>query len=136
MIVSPSSGIATLQEVVIIVAFPFFITQFIMMYSLMKGMMDDSAAERRIQTRQWRKTDTAEKLEAHGAMPALGYDEDGNELPVVSLAHDEDGNIVIPGSVVIEGDLGITGDVVDDQEDSAGVKIVEQSRPQPKENWE
>ncbi|AEQ07079.3 BCCT family transporter [Corynebacterium pseudotuberculosis] len=136
LIVSPSSGIATLQEVVIIVAFPFFITQFIMMYSLMKGMMDDSAAERRIQTRQWRKTDTAEKLEAHEAMPAPGYDEEGNELPVVSLAHDEDGNIVIPGSVVIEGNLGITGDVVDDQEDATGVKIVEHSRPQSRENWE
>lgn len=69
-------------------------------------------------------------------MPAPGYDEEGNELPVVSLAHDEDGNIVIPGSVVIEGNLGITGDVVDDQEDATGVKIVEHSRPQSRENWE
>lgn len=111
LIISPGVGITTLQEVVIIVAFPFFITQFIMMYSLVKGMMDDSAAERAIKTRQWKKTDTAEKLEAHEAMPAPGYDEEGNELPVVALEHDADGNIVIPGNVVIEGDLGVQGDV-------------------------
>ncbi|QDZ43235.1 BCCT family transporter [Corynebacterium sp. sy039] len=116
LIASPNSGISTLQEVVIIVAFPFFLTQFVMMYSLIKGMNDDSAAEQRIVTRQWEKTDTAEKLEAHEAEPAPGYDEDGNELPVIALEHDEDGNIVIPGNVVIAGDLGITGDVVDTAE--------------------
>ncbi|MBG9326634.1 BCCT family transporter [Corynebacterium belfantii] len=134
LIISPNSGIATLQEVVIIVAFPFFITQFVMMYSLIKGMTDDSAAERRIQTRQWQKTDTAEKLEVHEAMPVPGYDLEGNELPVVALAHDEDGNIVIPGNVVIEGDLGVVGDMVEEEEEPS-FKIVEQTRPKTQEDW-
>lgn len=115
-------------------AFPFFITQFVMMYSLIKGMTDDSAAERRIQTRQWQKTDTAEKLEVHEAMPAPGYDLEGNELPVVALAHDEDGNIVIPGNVVIEGDLGVVGDMVEEEEEPS-FKIVEQTRPKTQEDW-
>lgn len=114
LIISPDTGIATLQQVVIIVAFPFFLMQFVMMYSLVKGMHDDAAAEPAIQTRQWEKTDTAEKLEKHESMPAPGYDEEGNPLPVAAFEHDEDGNIVIPGNVVIGGDLGVVGDV-DDQ---------------------
>lgn len=136
LVLSPDTGISTLQEVVIIIAFPFFITQFVMMYSLIKGMSDDSAARRRVQTRRWEKTDTAEKLEAHEAQPAPGYDEDGNEMQIVALSQDEDGNIVIPGNVVIEGDLGVSGDMVDAEEDddSQSVKIVEHTSPQNRED--
>src|SRR5699024_10758953 len=76
LIISPSSGIATLQEVVIIVAFPFFLVQFVMMFSLLKGMSEDAAAVRRVQTRQWEKTDTPEKLEEHSSQPAPGYDDE------------------------------------------------------------
>lgn len=118
LIISPGVGIQTLQEVVIIVSFPFFLTQFIMMYSLLKGMNDDAAAERHIKSRQWDVTDTAEKLEAHEARPAPGFDEEGNPLPVVALEHDEDGNIVIPGNVRIDGNLGVVGDFKD--EDAVG----------------
>ncbi|MDO4760663.1 MAG: BCCT family transporter [Corynebacterium sp.] len=116
LIMSPNSGIATLQQVVIIVALPFFFVHFVMMYSLLKGMNDDSAAARRVVTRRWEKTDTAEKLEAHEAMPAPGFDEEGNPLPVLEMEHDAEGNIVISGNVVIDGDLGVTGDVNDDAE--------------------
>lgn len=137
LIISPSSGIATLQEVVIIVAFPFFLVQFVMMFSLLKGMSEDAAAVRRVQTRQWEKTDTPEKLEEHSSQPAPGYDDEGNPLPMPALEHDDDGNIVIPGNVVIEGDLGVVGDVVDDPEEAQEMgsrfKIVEQTRPQSRD---
>lgn len=114
LLVSPDSGIATLQEVVIIVALPFFLMQFVMMYSLVKGMSDDSAARRKVTTRRWEKTDTPEKLEAHEAQPAPGYDEDGNELPTLKYEYDEEGRIVIAGDVVIAGDLGVVGDLDED----------------------
>ncbi|WP_224400721.1 BCCT family transporter [Corynebacterium poyangense] len=140
LIISPESGIATLQEVVIIVAFPFFLVQFVMMYSLIKGMSDDSAAERQIRTRKWEKTDSAEKLEAHESRPAPGYDEEGNPLPTPVLEHDEDGNIVIPGNVVIGGDLGVKGDMTDDAEEAEDMqrrfKVVEHIRPQTREEWD
>ncbi|MEJ5928957.1 BCCT family transporter [Corynebacterium sp. H128] len=134
LLVSPDTGIATLQEVVIIVALPFFLMHFVMMYSLVKGMNDDSAARRRVETRRWEKTDTPEKLEAHEAMPAPGYDEDGNELPTLKVEHDEEGRIVIPGNVVVAGDLGVVGDMDDDPlTDSTplggGHRIIESSRP-------
>ncbi len=136
LIISPESGIATLQEVVIIVALPFFLMQFVMMYSLVKGMVDDASAQRRIRTRQWEKTDTPEKLEEHEARPAPGFDEEGNELPPPILEHDEHGNIVIPGNVVVGGDLGVVGVMVD-QEEAADMqnrfRIVEQSRPRTRE---
>ncbi|MBD8029088.1 BCCT family transporter [Corynebacterium gallinarum] len=139
LIISPESGIATLQEVVIIVAFPFFLVQFIMMYSLLKGMSEDAAATRRVQTRKWEKTDTPEKLEEHQSRPAPGYDEDGNPLPIPALEHDEDGNIRIPGNVVIGGDLGVVGDVVDDPDDAQDMedrfKIVEQTRPLSRDDY-
>lgn len=138
LIISPESGIATLQEVVIIVALPFFLMQFVMMYSLIKGMSDDAAAGRKIRTRKWDKTDTAEKLEAHESRPAPGYDEEGNPLPVPVLEHDEDGNIVIPGNVVVGGDLGVVGDMVDEDEAKdmqRRFRIVEQSRPRDQEEW-
>lgn len=84
------SGIAALQEVVIIIALPFFILYFIMMYSLLKAMNDDSAAARRVRTRQWEKTDSAEKLEAGENKPAPGYDAEGNEVARPELEYDAD----------------------------------------------
>ncbi|MDP9851583.1 choline/carnitine/betaine transport [Corynebacterium lowii] len=75
LLISPDTGIASLQEVVIIVAFPFFLMQFVMMYSLLKGMSDDAAATRQVRTRHWERTDSAEKLEEHENRPAPGYDE-------------------------------------------------------------
>lgn len=135
LLVSPETGIATLQEVVIIVALPFFLIQFVMMYSLIKGMSDDAAARRRITTRRWEKTDTPEKLETHEAQPAPGYDEEGNELPVLHYEHDEEGRIVIPGDVVIAGDLGVVGEVDDDPlgDGEPGHRIVEVSQPKGRE---
>ncbi|AGF73110.1 BCCT family transporter [Corynebacterium halotolerans] len=136
LLISPESGIATLQEVVIIVALPFFLMQFVMMYSLVKGMVDDASAQRRIRTRQWEKTDTPEKLEEHEARPAPGFDEEGNELGVPVLEHDEDGNIVIPGNVVVGGDLGVVGDMVDQDEAvdmQRRFRIVEQSKPRSRD---
>lgn len=138
LIISPNTGISTLQEVVIIVALPFFLVQFVMMYSLMKGMSDDASAERKIRTRQWEKTDSAEKLEKHEARPAPGYDEEGNAIPLPIMEHDADGNLVIPGNVVIAGDLGVQGEMTDDpagQDADTAHTIVEQSRPLSAEEW-
>ena len=47
------SGIQAIQEVVTIVALPFFIMQGFIMVSLLKGMGDDFAAEKRVRTRRW-----------------------------------------------------------------------------------
>ena len=127
LLISPETGIATLQEVVIIVALPFFVIQMIMMYSLFKGMLDDSAAPKQLRTRQWEKTDTAEKLLASEARPSPGFDAEGNPLPVPVLEHDEEGNIVIPGNVVIGGDL-ITDEAAEMEEN---FRIIEQTRPRP-----
>lgn len=139
LLISPETGIATLQEVVIIVALPFFIIQFIMMYSLVKGMVDDSAATPQLRTRQWEKADTPEKLEAYESRPAPGYDEEGKPLPLPALDRDDDGNIVIPGNVVIGGDLGVVGDFTDDPEEAAEMesrfRIVEQTRPRAEDEW-
>lgn len=125
LLVSPDTGIATLQEVVIIVALPFFLMQFVMMYSLIKGMNDDAAARRKVQTRQWEKTDTPEKLEAHEALPAPGYDDEGNELPTLRYDYDEEGRIVISGDVVIAGDLGVVGDIDEDPHDDSSSEVGE-----------
>lgn len=84
------SGIQALQEVVIIIALPFFIVYFIMMFSLVKAMSDDAEAERRFRSRQWEKTDTAEKYEEAEAKPAPGYDEEGNEIDRPELEYDHD----------------------------------------------
>lgn len=138
LLVSPETGIATLQEVVIIVALPFFLMQFVMMYSLIKGMGDDAAARRRVLTRKWEKTDTPEKLEAHEALPAPGYDEEGNELPTLHYDYDDEGRIIIAGDVVIAGDLGVVGDIDDDPDDSGtsavgdGHTVIETTPPR---NW-
>ena len=110
------TGIEAIQEVVIIVALPFFLMMFCMMFSLLKGMGDDYAAERRIATRQWDKTDSPEKLEEQESRPAPGYDADGNELGVPEFAYDEEGRFHIPGHVVVDGDVYLGGDVDNDYE--------------------
>ncbi|WP_367117273.1 BCCT family transporter [uncultured Corynebacterium sp.] len=97
------SGIQALQEVVIIIALPFFIVYFIMMFSLVKAMGDDSAAARRFRSRQWEKTDTAEKYEEADAKPAPGYDEEGNEIDRPELEYDhEEGSWRLTESVLTE----------------------------------
>ena len=97
------SGIQALQEVVIIIALPFFIVYFIMMFSLVKAMSDDAAAERRFRSRQWEKTDTAEKYEEADAKPAPGYDEEGNEIDRPELEYDhEEGSWRLTESVLTE----------------------------------
>lgn len=112
LVMAPKSGISTLQEVVILVGFPFFLVHFVMMFSLIKGMNDDFMARPEPVTRQWDKTDSPEKLEEHEAKPAPGYDIHGNELPRVE--YDDQGNLVIPGNARIEGDLSIVGEVDED----------------------
>lgn len=97
------SGIQALQEVVIIIALPFFLVYFVMMFSLVKGMSDDAAAERRFRSRQWEKTDTAEKFEEADAKPAPGYDEEGNEIDRPELEYDhEEGSWRLTESVLTE----------------------------------
>ncbi|SDL57291.1 choline/carnitine/betaine transport [Corynebacterium mycetoides] len=109
------TGIQALQEVVIIIALPFFIMYFFMMYSLLKAMNDDSAARRRIRTRQWEKTDSAEKLEEAENRPAPGYDAEGNEIARPELEYDlEEGGWKLSESLIIEGDLAIGGEVDQD----------------------
>lgn len=126
LIISPETGIATLQEVAIIMGLPFLIMQFIMMFSLIKGMSDDAAAARRIRTRQWEKTDSPEKLEEYDSRPAPGYDEEGEPLPEPVLEYDEDGNLVIPGDVVIGGEIVNRDDAGNVTRD---LRVVEQVRP-------
>ena len=82
------SGIEALQQVVIIIALPFFFMYFVMMYSLTKAMNDDSAAARKTRSRTWEKTDTAEKLEEGENKPAPGYDSEGNEVERPELEYD------------------------------------------------
>ena len=84
------SGIDALQQVVIIIALPFFFMYFVMMYSLVKAMNDDSAAARKTRSRTWEKTDTAEKLEEGENKPAPGYDAQGNEVERPELEYDAD----------------------------------------------
>ncbi|HIW94936.1 MAG TPA: BCCT family transporter [Candidatus Corynebacterium gallistercoris] len=114
LLMAPNAGITALQETVIIVGFPFMLFNFVMMYSLIKGMNADYAAMPEPQTRQWGKTDSAEKLEKFEAAPAPGYDQEGNELP--RFEYDGEGNLIIPGNVLIEGDLGVVGDVDEEPE--------------------
>lgn len=115
------SGIQALQEVVIIIALPFFITYFIMMFSLVKAMSNDSAAARRVRTRSWDKTDTAEKFEEAENKPAPGYDAEGNELEVPQLEYDhEEGSWRLSESLIVEGDLAVGGEVDDTWEDLRG----------------
>lgn len=86
------SGIDALQQVVIIIALPFFFMYFVMMYSLTKAMNDDSAAARKTRSRTWEKTDTAEKLQEGENKPAPGYDSEGNEVERPELEYDAEDN--------------------------------------------
>lgn len=108
------TGIEAIQEVVIIVALPFFIMMFLLMYSLLKAMGDDYSAERQVASRQWERTDSPERLEEQEAKPAPGYDEDGNPIDVPEFEYDDDGRFRIPGHVVVDGDVYVGGDVDND----------------------
>ena len=97
------SGINALQQVVIIIALPFFFMYFVMMYSLIKAMSDDSAAARKTRSRTWEKTDTAEKLEEGENKPAPGYDAQGNEVERPELEYDaEDDSWKFPEGFKLE----------------------------------
>ena len=97
------SGINALQQVVIIIALPFFFMYFVMMYSLVKAMSDDSAAARKTRSRTWEKTDTAEKLEEGENKPAPGYDAQGNEVERPELEYDaEDDSWKFPEGFKLE----------------------------------
>ncbi len=126
------TGIQALQEVVIIIALPFFILYFFIMFALLKAMNDDSAARRRVRTRQWEKTDSAEKLEEAENRPAPGYDAEGNELARPELEYDpEEGGWRLSDSLIIEGDLAIGGEVDQEwsEESEPTVKIVDEESP-------
>lgn len=126
------TGIQALQEVVIIIALPFFILYFFIMFALLKAMNDDSAARRRVRTRQWEKTDSAEKLEEAENRPAPGYDAKGNELARPELEYDpEEGGWRLSDSLIIEGDLAIGGEVDQEwsEESEPTVKIVDEESP-------
>ncbi|EEI16506.1 BCCT family transporter [Corynebacterium lipophiloflavum] len=126
------TGIQALQEVVIIIALPFFILYFFIMFALLKAMNDDSAARRRVRTRQWEKTDSAEKLEEAENRPAPGYDAEGNELARPELEYDpEEGGWRLSDSLIIEGDLAIGGEVDQEwsEESEPTVKIVDEDSP-------
>ena len=112
LVISGETGILALQEVVILIGVPFFFMHFVMMWSLVKGMSDDHMAVRKPRTREWKKTDTPEKLAAHEAAPAPGYDEDGNEYPPIDYSYDDDGTLVISGDVRIDGEF--TGEGADE----------------------
>lgn len=97
------SGIDALQHVVIIIALPFFFMYFVMMYSLVKAMSDDSAAARKTRSRTWEKTDTAERLEEGENKPAPGYDSEGNEVERPELEYDaEDDSWKFPDGFVLD----------------------------------
>ncbi|GAB3945240.1 BCCT family transporter [Corynebacterium tapiri] len=127
LLAGKEQAITTLQQVVIIVALPFFLVQFVMMYSLVKGMSEDSAIQRRVRTRRWEKTDSPEKLEKHEVAPQPGY---------ADLALDEEGRMVIPGDVVIGGNLGVEGEDGRADVEERDTRIVEQSRPRASTDWE
>lgn len=124
LIMAPGSGITALQETVIIVGFPFMLTNVVMMYSLIKGMNSDYAARPEPVTRQWGKADSAEKLAEFEAAPAPGYDEEGNAFP--RFEFDEKGNLIIPGNVLIEGDLGVFGRMEEEPEPTPTKKLYDQ----------
>ncbi|MGO1949742.1 MAG: BCCT family transporter [Mycobacteriaceae bacterium] len=111
LVMSPDAGIEALQEVAIIIALPFFLMFFVMMYSILIGMRNDYRAGQEPVTRQWDKADTPEALEENERRPAPGYDEDGNALPRAS--YDENGNFIVPGNIIVAGDIGVVGDVGD-----------------------
>ena len=74
------------------------------MISLLKGMGDDFAAEKRVRTRRWEKTDTPEKLKQAEDKPAPGYDKDGNELDAPEFEYEEGDGWKLTGNVTVETD--------------------------------
>ena len=110
LLIAGEVALEALQSVVIVIGVPFFLLLFVMMYSLLKGMSDDLMAVANPVTRQWAKTDTPEKLEKHEAAPAPGYDDEGNELPRLEYAYDDEGRLVIDSDVVISGDIEYSGE--------------------------
>ncbi len=113
VLIAPDSGIAAIQEVVIIVAFPFFLIEFLMMWSLLKAMNDDRAAERPARTRRWDRAYDPEELERNENRPAPGYDADGNQVPAPEWEYDGDGAWTLSGDVRVDGDLAVSGDIDD-----------------------
>ncbi|WP_084142212.1 BCCT family transporter [Corynebacterium sputi] len=109
LVMAPGVGIEALQEVAIIIGFPFFLIMFVMMYSLLQGIRSDFHARPEPATRQWDTAHTPESLEEQEAKPAPGYDEDGNALPVAG--YDDEGRYVVPGTLLVEGDVEYQGDV-------------------------
>lgn len=118
LLISGETALEALQSAVIVIGVPFFFLHFVMMYSLVKGMSDDHMAVRKPVTRQWKKTDTPEKLEKHEAAPAPGYDEEGNELPRFEYTHDEEGRLVIQSDVIVEGEFESGESSADSDEDA------------------
>lgn len=109
LVMAPEAGIQALQEVAIIIALPFFLMFFVMMYAVLRGMHSDYHARPEPHTRTWEKTDSPEALEANERRPAPGYDEHGNQLP--RAEYDEEGNFIVPANTYVAGDLGVVGDV-------------------------
>ena len=125
------SGIQALQEVVIIIALPFFIVYFVMMFSLVKAMSDDSAAERRFRSRRWEKTDTAEKYEEAEAKPAPGYDEEGNEIDRPELEYDhEEGSWRLTENIITEAKVA---DETVDASVPEGTEVIIEQQVKPPE---
>jgi len=110
LLISPESGISAIQEVVIIVALPFFLIEFFMMWALVKAMNEDRAAAKPVKTRKWERTFDAQALEEAENKPAPGYDEDGNPVPEPTWTH-EDGAWMLEGDIRVAGDLAVAGDI-------------------------
>lgn len=109
MTIGGETGLQALQEVSIIVGLPFFIIMVVMMYSLLRGMNEDSAARPVVQTRHWEKVINEHTLVEQLENPAPGYDSEGNPLPPIDYSVDEDGTIVIETDVRIAGDVEVDG---------------------------
>ena len=110
LLIAPDDGITAIQHVVIIVALPFFLIEFFMMWALLKAMSEDRAAEAPVKTRQWDRTFDADALEEGASRPAPGYDEDGNPLPEPTWQH-EDGAWLLEGDIKVAGDLAVGGEI-------------------------
>lgn len=130
LLIAPESGIAAIQEVVIIVALPFFLIEFFMMWALLKAMTEDRAAEAPVRTRKWDRTFDAEALEEAEGKPAPGYDEDGNPVgdPTWEL---KDGAWILEGDVRVDGDLVVSGEIDDTWEGTGNSET--ESQPSDKD---
>lgn len=115
LLLAPDSGIAAIQEIVIIIALPFFLIEFFMAWALLKAMNEDRAAELPVRTRAWERTFDAEALEEAESRPAPGFDEDGNPVAPPTWQH-EDGTWTLEGDIRVDGDLVVSGDIDDSWE--------------------